>query len=94
MTSNSQTLVDGASSMSYWVPTSGVSDSTWTDVAFDDSGWSVSTAGIGYENNTGSDSSYEPLINAPVPSGTTSAYTRFTFNLTDLSQVSTLCRWR
>ncbi|QDU88931.1 CotH protein [Pirellulimonas nuda] len=88
--SEEQVLVGSTAAMSYWVPTSGVVDSTWTQLAFDDSGWAVGTPGIGYENNLGSDSSYDPLINAPVPSGTTTAYTRFSFNLTDLSQISSL----
>lgn len=91
MTSNVPTThIDGSSSMSYWVPTTGTYDSTWTDVEFNDSGWSVSTPGIGYENNTNSGSSYETLINASVPPGTTTAYTRFSFDVTDLSQISTL----
>ncbi len=87
MISNAPTThVDDLSSMSYWVPTSGNFDSTWADIAFDDSGWSVGAPGIGYENNTG----FESLINTPVPSGTTTAYTRFTFNLADVSHISTL----
>ncbi|MCA9240354.1 MAG: lamin tail domain-containing protein, partial [Planctomycetales bacterium] len=90
MTSAEQTLVSSTSPMRYTRPTNAALDSVWNTLAFDDSAWSLSTPGIGYENSPGSSTSYAALIQATVPSGTTSAYTRFTFDLTDLSQVSTL----
>lgn len=89
MASSAQTLVDNSTSMSYWVPSSGAFDSTWTDLAFNDSGWSVSTPGLGYELSSGN-GSFTSLIDASVPSGTTSAYARLKFDIVDVSEINTL----
>ena len=89
MASNAQTLVDNSTSMSYWVPSSGAFDSTWKDLAFNDSGWSVSTPGLGYDLS-GGNNSYTSLIDASVPSGTTSVYARLKFDVADVNQINTL----
>lgn len=90
MTATSTTLVDESLTMHYWVPTSAVADATWTSPGFDDSTWDVSAGGLGYENSPGSSTSYSSYLGAVVPSGTTTAYARFEFNLTDPAAFNTL----
>ena len=93
MTNTSQTLVDDSTAMRYIVPTSGLQGTAWTQNGFNDTGWSGgtgSTAGLGYENNTGAATSFAPFIQTTVPSGTTTAYTRFEFDLQDPGAVNTL----
>ncbi|TWT77840.1 CotH protein [Posidoniimonas polymericola] len=90
MSSTELTLVDDQSPMRYLVPTSGAVDSVWRDPAFDDSGWTLATAGLGYENSPGSSTSYASLIDASVPSGVRSAYTRFEFAVADPDAVDSL----
>jgi len=83
-------LVDDATPMSYLVPNNGTLGTTWTQAGFNDSAWPTGTAGIGYESSPGGDYDYTSLLDTPVLSGTTSAYTRFEFNLADPASVSSL----
>ncbi|MCO6045237.1 lamin tail domain-containing protein [Aeoliella sp. ICT_H6.2] len=83
MLGTSSAVVDTASTLSYLVPTNGVLGTTWTEAGFDDSTWSTGTAGIGYEDSPGSSVNYASLLDTVIPSGTTSLYTRFEFNLSD-----------
>ncbi|QDU56982.1 lamin tail domain-containing protein [Aeoliella mucimassa] len=90
MASYDQTFVDRDSPMSYWVPTHGDLGTTWTEPLFDNSTWDTGTSGIGYENSPGSLVDYSSLIDTTIPSGTTSVYTRFEFNLADPSTLNSL----
>lgn len=55
----------------------------WVLPAFDDSSWPAGTYGVGYETAGGAVN----LIQTPVPSGTSSVFTRTTFNITDVNLV-------
>jgi hypothetical protein len=90
MTSSTTTLVDSSSSMRFTVPASGASDATWRALGFNDNAWITSTPGIGYEGNPGSANEYTGLLQTIVPAGTTSAYTRFKFNVANPSAFSSL----
>lgn len=76
------TLVDDTTAMRYHVPANAGVDGVWRNTSFDDSVWSIATAAIGYETNSGSGTAYSSLIDATVATGTTSAYTRFSFEVT------------
>ena len=91
-TTATQTLVDDATPLTYLLPPNGSLGTTWTQIGFDDSAWTAGTqgAGIGYENNPGQSTSYDSLIDTALPSGTTSAYTRFEFNVADPSALNRL----
>jgi len=60
---------------------------TWKDELFDDSSWSSGTYGVGYEIGAGGTTN---LVNTEVPQGTFSVYTRSTFSIADVSQVTNL----
>lgn len=64
----------------YWIPSNDSVDSVWTNHDFDDSGWTLGTASIGYEN---SPADYASLIQTAVPTGTTSVYVRMSFDAAD-----------
>jgi PKD repeat protein len=59
---------------------------TWTDSGFDDASWSVGTYGVGYEIGVGA----QNLLQTQVPSDTLSVYTRTSFDIADVTQVTTL----
>jgi hypothetical protein len=90
MTSPQVTLVDEATPLRYVVPTNNSVDATWRSPAFNDSSWGSGTAGVGYENSPGGSSDYTSMLDVTLPAGTTTAYTRFSFNLADPSAFSTL----
>lgn len=83
-------LVDDTTPMSYLVPNSGTLGTSWTQAGFNDTTWSTGTAGIGYESSPGGDYDYTSLLATPVLAGTTTAYTRFEFELSDPAAVSAL----
>ncbi|MFI4860828.1 MAG: CotH kinase family protein [Phycisphaerales bacterium JB063] len=89
-TSQSLTLVDGSTPLSYLLPTNGALGTAWTQAGFNDASWTSGVSGIGYENNPGLDTSYAPLISTTLPSGTDSAYARYEFNLADPSAFNQL----
>ncbi len=82
-----QSLVEFGSTAKYLANSSnpGLGE-TWTSGGFDDSGWSVGTYGIGYEDGTGA----ENLIRTSLPSGTMSIYTRATFDIDDVTAITGL----
>lgn len=93
MNTSSQTLVDDTTSVRYHLPTSGSLGTSWTGAAFNDAGWAGgpgTTAGLGYENNPGAGTNFTAFIDTTLPSGTTTAYTRFAFNVADPSAVNAL----
>jgi len=59
---------------------------TWTDVGFDDSTWTLGLYGVGYESVTGA----ENLLQTAVPSGTSSIYTRVAFTIPNVTAVDNL----
>lgn len=80
------TLVEERATGNYFVPTNNSLGTTWTTAAFDDSGWTNATLGIGYET---SGSNFAPLIETSVrpqdtPGGATSVFTRIPFNVDQL----------
>ena len=83
-----EVLVEFGSSMTY-LPVS--SDPglglSWTAEAFDDSGWTVGTYGVGYETNPGG---AQNLIQTTVSTSARTIYTRATFTLADASSVDSL----
>lgn len=90
MTSSTTTLVDGSTPMRYAVPASGASDAVWRSLAFNDGAWTAGTAGIGYEASPGSANEYTALLDAVVPNGTTTVYTRFKFNVANPAAFTSL----
>ena len=89
MTSSTTTLVDGATTMRFLVPANATSDAVWRALAFNDVAWATGTAGIGFEANPGIANEYTSLLDAVVPNGTTSVYTRFKFNVASPSTFNT-----
>jgi len=83
MMTSSTTLVDNATDMRYWIPTSGAFDAMWRSASFNEGSWSSGTAGVGYETQPGGTNDYTSLIDAAVPSSTTSVYARFEFDVAD-----------
>ncbi|MDH3628632.1 MAG: thrombospondin type 3 repeat-containing protein, partial [Acidobacteriota bacterium] len=59
---------------------------TWTSPAFDDSSWTAGNYGVGYEGQTGA----QNLIESTVPIGSSSVFTRSTFNIVDVNTVTNL----
>lgn len=93
MVASGQTLVDETTAMRYLVPINGALGTSWTQIGFNDNTWNGgtgTTAGVGYENNPGAATSFVPFLDTTVPSGTTSVYTRFDFNVTDPAEISSL----
>ncbi|MEL6108751.1 MAG: lamin tail domain-containing protein, partial [Planctomycetota bacterium] len=85
-------LVDGDSVTQYLIPGDDGLGNTWIENGFDGlaSGFSLGRAAMGYENSTGSSTSYASLIQTTVPSGTTTVYQRIEFELDDASAVDDL----
>ncbi|BBO33823.1 CotH kinase family protein [Lacipirellula parvula] len=90
MSSSSTTLVDDTTPMRYLAPVNNSADAVWRMTAYNDSAWSLGTAGIGYEASPGSANEFTSLIDVAVPSTTTTAYTRFTFNVANPGSFKTL----
>lgn len=74
---STELLPEGASCQ-YVVPSAAIDD--WNTLAgpADIASWSTGSAALGYETTPGD---IAALVNTPVPEGTTSLYTRFTFDL-------------
>ncbi len=82
---NETVLIEAGSSMVYLANATdpGIGD-TWKDEVFDDSGWTAGIYGVGYEATGGA----ENLISTTVPVGTLSVYTRTTFDVLDVNDVT------
>jgi hypothetical protein len=82
-------LVGPESVSEYLIPNDGQLGATWITNSFDAAanGFSLGRAAIGYENNTGSPTSYSPSILTEVPSGTTNVYQRIEFAIDSAAQV-------
>ena len=74
------TLVNQGDSFKYLTPNS-EPDPNWKNASFDDSGWSQGNSGFGYAD--GDDAT-------EVPNGTQSVYLRVSFNVSDLSTLTSL----
>jgi hypothetical protein len=90
MISSTVTLVDDATPMRYLVPQNSSVDAVWRMTGYNDSHWSLATAGIGYEAAPGGSVDFTSLIDAVVPTNTTTAYTRFAFNVANPAVYSSL----
>ncbi|MFP6876421.1 MAG: CotH kinase family protein, partial [Roseibacillus sp.] len=78
------TLLPAGSSMRWIIPTSAITNWNTVGGPANLASWGTGNAGIGYEN---SPADYAGMINTTVPSGTTSVYTRFTFNIPDQATI-------
>ncbi|WP_442484434.1 CotH kinase family protein [Aeoliella sp. SH292] len=78
---NTQTVVTPASSVTYLRPTNSSVDATWMQPSFNDATWSTGVASLGYET-FGND--FAGLISTAIPSGTSTAYVRIPFNISEL----------
>ncbi len=58
----------------------------WVQPSFDDTTWPIGTYGVGYESGTGA----ENLIDTTVPNTSRSVYTRYVFDVTDVSAVTSM----
>src|SRR5690606_12489167 len=65
-------------------------DANWMMPGFNATSWSGGSAGIGYEASPGSTNNYSSLLDAEIAPGTTSAYTRFEFQVENVSDFSSL----
>lgn len=73
------------------VPTSDSLSTAWREADFDDSGWPIAgPTGLGYENSSTDPINFASQIQTPLPSGTSSAYIRITFNLESLADIGRL----
>jgi len=81
---NETILVEFGTSMKYLANSTdpGIGE-TWKDEAFDDSGWTLGTYGVGYEALSGA----ENLLSTNVQVGALSVYTRATFDVIDVNDV-------
>ncbi|WP_442484295.1 CotH kinase family protein [Aeoliella sp. SH292] len=77
-------VVTPTSPASYHVPTSNAHGHAWTELSFDDSSWTSSMAAVGLTDST---NLYTPHITTSLPAGTTSAYLRIPFEVSDPSAV-------
>ena len=59
---------------------------SWVDPEFDDSSWTVGTYGVGYDINNAA----WHLLQTNTPIGTSSIYTRTTFDVADITQITSL----
>ena len=86
------TLIDADSSSFFLEPVNSSVDNTWRSLNFDAQagGFSFGTSAIGYENSTGSTTSYENEFTTEITSGRTSVYLRTEFEIADASAVSDL----
>ena len=84
------TLLSEGAAAAAFVPADGSVGTDWTQLGFDDSGWTTGTTGVGLERNTG----YENLIGLDLDSQmsgvNTTAYIRVPFTVDDPSAVGTL----
>lgn len=81
---STSTLLPAGSSLRWIIPTSTISNWNTVGGPTNLASWGTGNAGIGYEN---SPADYVGMINTTVPSGTTSVYTRFTFNIPDQATI-------
>lgn len=87
----SDVVVNGDSAATYLIPTNGTLGTTWTNINFNPAanGFTQGKAAVGYDTNT-SGVNYNPLIKTQLPSGTTSAYVRMEFDLTNAAAITAL----
>ncbi|MFP6864643.1 MAG: CotH kinase family protein, partial [Roseibacillus sp.] len=78
------TLLPAGSTMRWIIPTTAITNWNTVGGPTNLASWGTGNAGIGYEN---SPADYAGMINTTVPSGTTSVYTRFTFNIPDQATI-------
>jgi len=83
-------LVDSGTPAHWLVPENDNLGTTWSSPSFDDSSWTEGNTPLGYESNPGSTNSYESLISATIPNGTTSAYLRQSFVIADKDSINDL----
>lgn len=87
--SSTDLIVIGASA-STLVPTDGSLGDTWTQATFDDSSWSSSTTGVGFNTNGTYDSLIGTNIDAAMRDNGSSAYVRVPFDIDNLDDVDGL----
>jgi hypothetical protein len=89
-------LVDETEPVRVEVPTSGALGTTWTEIAFDDSGWLSGTTGVGYERSPGGDPDYNSYFELdanllmPAAEARDTIYIRIPFSVFDVSALESL----
>ncbi|WP_442482900.1 CotH kinase family protein [Aeoliella sp. SH292] len=78
-----QTAVSPTSSVRYLRPVNSSVDATWMQPGFNHAAWSNGFASLGYESS-GNDFNSRGLLSTLLPSGTTTAYVRIPFNVSEL----------
>lgn len=84
------TLVAESGPVRYIVPADDAWGVGWTAVEFDDEAWPAGRNGIGYETVPTSSPNYLDYIGSPVPSGTTTTYLRYRFEITNSGDIDRL----
>ncbi len=88
------TLVSSAASseVRVLVPANGTLGTTWTEFAFDDSGWDVGTTGVGvgYETGSGYESYIDVDVEAVMDDVNPTVYVRIPFEVADADAVENL----
>lgn len=84
-------VADGASKR-VLVPTGSISDAWWGGQAFDDSGWTQGTGGVGFERGTGYEPFFQIDVQSQMYSRNATCYIRIPFNISakDLGGLSSL----
>jgi hypothetical protein len=83
-------LMEAGAAATAWVPTDGSLGSTWTDVGFDDTGWTSGTTGVGYDVSAGYDGLLGTDIEGSMFGATATAYVRVPFTVGDPAAIQTL----
>ena len=84
---NVTALLPAESQCRYTIPEAEIPGWNTVDGPADLAGWNTGPAGLGYERTPGP---YATLINTNLPAGTTSAYARFEFEITEQSTLDAL----
>ncbi|MEZ5300395.1 MAG: cadherin domain-containing protein [Verrucomicrobiales bacterium] len=85
-----ETIIGAAAALKYFVPTDGSLDFTWRAAAFDDSGWSNGTFGIGFDGDPDYDQIIATDIEVEMRNISPSCYIRTHFNISDLGSIGDL----
>jgi len=76
MSTTETTLMPSGSSARWLLPSAAVP--SWNSTTFDDSAWTAGSSGFGFENTP---ADYAGILQTTFPSGTSSAYLRYSFSL-------------
>jgi hypothetical protein len=89
-------LVDETEAVRVEIPTSGSLGTTWTETAFDDSGWISGSTGVGYERAPGGNPDYNSYFSLdvnllmPAIEARDTIYARIPFSVFDVNELQSL----